>query len=82
MSGATAASSGAVAVRRRRGTSLTAQRRWALWGSYTALAVFVVMFLVPPFYTLMTSLKTSAEISASKATRGSRITRRWRTSRT
>ena len=39
------------------------QRRWALWGSYAALTLFVVMFLVPPFYMLMTSLKTSAEIS-------------------
>jgi multiple sugar transport system permease protein len=45
-------------------TSLHKQRTWALWGSYIALAVFVVMFLVPPFYTLMTSLKSSAEISA------------------
>jgi multiple sugar transport system permease protein len=43
--------------------SLTRQRRWALWGSYAALAVFVVMFLVPPVYMLITSLKTSAEIS-------------------
>jgi multiple sugar transport system permease protein len=43
---------------------LTRQRRWALWGSYAALAVFVVMFLVPPYYILATSLKTSAEISA------------------
>jgi len=39
------------------------QRRWALWGSYAALSLFVVMFLVPPFYMLVTSLKTSAEIS-------------------
>ena len=44
--------------------SLHRQRQWALWGSYIALAVFVVIFLVPPFYMLMTSLKTSAEISA------------------
>jgi multiple sugar transport system permease protein len=43
--------------------SLTRRRRWALWGSYAALAVFVVMFLVPPVYMLITSLKTSAEIS-------------------
>ena len=42
------------------------QRRWALAGSYAALAAFVVMFLVPPFYMLMTSLKASAEISAEK----------------
>ena len=45
-------------------TSLHNQRRWALWGSYAALSVFVVMFLVPPFYTVITSLKSSAEISA------------------
>src|ERR1019366_1846835 len=45
-------------------TSLHSQRQWAMWGSYAALAVFVVMFLMPPFYTLMTSLKSSAEISA------------------
>ncbi len=45
-------------------TSLHRQRQWALWGSYAALAVFVVMFLMPPFYTLVTSLKSSAEISA------------------
>ena len=47
-----------------RKTSLHSQRLWALWGSYAALSVFVVMFLVPPFYTLITSLKSSAEISA------------------
>src|SRR6478752_7612806 len=44
--------------------SLHRQRLWALWGSYIALGVFVIIFLVPPFYTLMTSLKSSAEISA------------------
>jgi multiple sugar transport system permease protein len=45
--------------------SLQRQRRWALWGSYAALTIFVIMFLTPPFYTLMTSLKSSAEISAA-----------------
>ena len=49
MSGATAASSGALALRRPRGSSPSAQRRWALWGSYAALAVFVAMLLTPPF---------------------------------
>jgi multiple sugar transport system permease protein len=44
--------------------SLHQQRLWALWGSYLALAIFVVIFLVPPAYTVITSLKTSAEISA------------------
>ncbi len=40
------------------------QRRWALIGAYAALSLFVVMFLLPPFYMLVTSLKTSAEISS------------------
>ena len=66
MTGATAASSGAGTIPRRRGSSLSGQRRWALWGSYAALAVFVAMFLTPPFYMVMTSLKTSAEISAER----------------
>jgi len=48
----------------RRRASLHRERQWALWGSYAALLVFVVMFLVPPFYMIMTSLKSSAEISA------------------
>jgi multiple sugar transport system permease protein len=60
---ASAATAGAIA-HPRHGASLHRQRLWALYGSYAALAVFVVMFLVPPFYTIMTSLKSSAEISA------------------
>jgi multiple sugar transport system permease protein len=44
--------------------SLHRQRQWALWGSYIALGFFVVIFLAPPFYTVMTSLKSSAEISS------------------
>ncbi|MBM3649817.1 MAG: carbohydrate ABC transporter permease [Alphaproteobacteria bacterium] len=35
-------------------------------GTYLALCVFVVIFLIPPFYMIMTSLKSSAEISAQK----------------
>jgi len=50
----------------RRSGSLERQRRWALWGSYSALTLFVIGFLTPPFYMIMTSLKTSAEISAEK----------------
>ncbi len=60
----TAATAVPVSGTRRRGGSLAAQRRWALWGSYAALVVFVIMFLVPPFYTVMTSFKSSGEISA------------------
>ena len=40
------------------------ERRWALWGSYIALTVFAFLFLIPPIYTVITSLKTSAEISS------------------
>jgi multiple sugar transport system permease protein len=58
------ATAGALAAHRRRQNSLHRQRTWALWGSYIALGFFVVIFLVPPFYTLMTSFKSSAEISA------------------
>jgi multiple sugar transport system permease protein len=40
------------------------ERRWALWGSYIALTIFAFIFLIPPIYTLTTSLKTSAEVSS------------------
>lgn len=51
-------------VARQRGNKLERQRKFALWGSYAALSMFVVFFLIPPFYMLITSLKTSAEIGA------------------
>ena len=44
--------------------SLHKQRVWALWGSYAALLCFAFMFLIPPIYMVLTSLKSSAEISA------------------
>jgi multiple sugar transport system permease protein len=43
--------------------SIKQERRWALIGAYAALAVFVVFFLTPPLYMLVTSLKSSAEIA-------------------
>jgi multiple sugar transport system permease protein len=64
MSGATATGGTLAATGRPPRRSLAAQRRWALWGSYAALFAFVIMFLVPPFYMVMTSFKNSAEISA------------------
>src|SRR5690348_2476755 len=64
MSSTTTAEARALLRAGHRRQSLHRQRAWALWGSYIALGCFVVMFLVPPFYTLMTSLKSSAEISA------------------
>ena len=62
----TTAVAGAVPRTRRKQHSLHRQRAWALWASYIALGFFVVIFLAPPFYTLMTSLKSSAEISAQQ----------------
>jgi len=52
------------AVRRRRG-SMSRDRRWALRWSYFFLTVFAIFFLTPPVYMFITSLKTSAEISAA-----------------
>ena len=43
--------------------SLTRNRRWALIASYAALIVFVIFFLFPPYYMLITSLKTNKEIA-------------------
>ena len=48
----------------RRG-SLKKSRRWALIWSYVFLAIFAGFFLLPPIYMFITSLKTSAEISAA-----------------
>ncbi|HTL26132.1 MAG TPA: carbohydrate ABC transporter permease [Burkholderiales bacterium] len=47
--------------------SMKADRRKALVLSYFFLCVFVVFFLTPPAYMLITSLKTNAEISAATA---------------
>ena len=44
--------------------SLKGDRRRALVWSYVFLVIFAVMFLTPPIYMLITSLKSSAEISA------------------
>lgn len=45
--------------------SMSRDRRWALRWSYVCLAFFAVIFLMPPFYMLITSLKSSAEISTA-----------------
>ena len=44
---------------------MSRDRRWALRWSYFFLVVFAVFFLTPPIYMLITSLKTSGEISAA-----------------
>ena len=45
--------------------SMKGDRRSAMIWSYVFLCIFVVFFLTPPVYMLITSLKTSAEISAA-----------------
>lgn len=44
--------------------SMRKSRRWALRWSYFFLVLFAIFFLMPPIYMFITSLKTSAEISA------------------
>jgi multiple sugar transport system permease protein len=53
------------AGRRSQYGSMSRDRRWALGWSYFFLVVFAIFFLTPPVYMLITSLKTSAEISAA-----------------
>ena len=55
----------ATAQRRPRYGSMSRDRRWALRWSYFFLIIFAIFFLTPPIYMLITSLKTSAEISAA-----------------
>ncbi|HKD56277.1 MAG TPA: carbohydrate ABC transporter permease [Hyphomicrobiaceae bacterium] len=52
-------------VARPRYGSMSRDRRWALRWSYFFLVLFAIFFLTPPVYMLITSLKTSAEISAA-----------------
>ena len=44
--------------------SISRERKRALYWSYFFLVLFVIFFLMPPVYMLITSLKTSAEIGA------------------
>ena len=44
--------------------SMSRDRKWALRWSYFFLVLFVIFFLTPPVYMLITSLKTSQEISS------------------
>ncbi|MGY8678471.1 carbohydrate ABC transporter permease [Bradyrhizobium sp. UFLA05-153] len=45
--------------------SMSRDRAWALRWSYFFLALFAIFFLTPPLYMVITSLKSSAEISAA-----------------
>jgi multiple sugar transport system permease protein len=44
--------------------SISQSRRWALRWSYFFLTLFAIFFLMPPFYMLITSLKSKEEIAA------------------
>src|SRR5260370_26624239 len=55
----------ATSPRARKYGSMSRDRRWALRWSYFFLTLFAIFFLLPPVYMLITSLKTSAEVSAA-----------------
>jgi multiple sugar transport system permease protein len=60
----TTAAIGIPAVRRSGiGSSLKRNRRWALIASYFFLILFAIFFLMPPYYMVVTALKTDAEVA-------------------
>jgi multiple sugar transport system permease protein len=63
MTAATATPAATTASRPNYG-SMSNDRKWALRWSYFFLILFAIFFLTPPIYMLITSLKTSQEISA------------------
>ncbi len=65
MTAITAAATAGASARRSKRRSMSRERRWALRWSYFFLTLFAMFFLLPPVYMLITSLKTSAEISAA-----------------
>src|SRR5581483_5759948 len=47
----------------RRRASLRNSRRWALILSYVFLVLFAIFFLIPPYYMIVTALKSDAEVA-------------------
>ena len=45
------------------GASLRRNRRWALIASYVFLIMFAIFFLLPPYYMVVTALKSDAEMA-------------------
>ena len=43
--------------------SINSNRKWALFAAYGSLILFVIFFLFPPYYMLITSLKSNKEIA-------------------
>jgi multiple sugar transport system permease protein len=64
MTATTVAPAAKPAIARPRYGSMSRDRTWALRWSYFFLCLFVIFFLTPPIYMLITSLKTSGEISS------------------
>jgi multiple sugar transport system permease protein len=60
---ATTANTTVSAVAGRRLTSVKRSRRWALILSYVFLVLFAIFFLAPPYYMIVTSLKSNAEVA-------------------
>jgi len=46
-----------------RRASVKRGRRWALYASYFFLILFAIFFLTPPYYMVITALKTDAEVA-------------------
>ena len=44
-------------------SSLKRNRRWALITSYVFLIIFAIFFLLPPYYMIVTALKSDAEVA-------------------
>lgn len=59
MSATTASSAGIYS----KAGSLSRERRWAMWTAYASLTLAAIIFLAPPIYMFITSLKSSAEIA-------------------
>jgi multiple sugar transport system permease protein len=47
-------------------STMQQNRRWALILAYVFLVIFIIFFLFPPYYMLVTSFKTNVEISSVK----------------
>lgn len=47
-------------------STIQQNRRWALILAYVFLVIFIIFFLFPPYYMLVTSFKTNQEISSIK----------------
>ena len=61
----TAMTAPAQSARRPKYGSMSRDRTWAMRWSYFFLSLFAIFALVPPIYMVITSLKSSAEISAA-----------------